>query len=240
MELFWNTIADYNRNTWLAQCIIILVGAILVTLLFHRPSEGIKRAMKGYIVMLNLWITVVYQLYFCHERPYNYATTLIWAIITAIWIYDVVTGYTSFERNNKHARLATLFMLLPLAFPVISLARGMEFPMMTSPVLPSSVALFTIGFMLAFSQRVNLFIVLFICHWGLIGASKIYLYDIPEDALLGCAIVPTIYIFLREYVTANVSAHSKPNPRTANILLITLSAGTGILFAALMLHPLLK
>lgn len=116
----------------------------------------------------------------------------------------------------------------------------MHYPMMASPVMPSSVALFTIGFMLAFSQRVNLFIVLFLCHWALVGASKIYAYNIPEDALLACAIVPAIYIFLREYVTSNVSAHSKPDPRTANILLITLSAGTGILFAALMIHPLLR
>ena len=131
-------------------------------------------------------------------------------------------------------------MLLPLTFPLISAARGMHYPMMASPVMPSSVALFTIGFMLAFSQRVNLFIVLFLCHWALVGASKIYAYNIPEDALLACAIVPAIYIFLREYVTSNVSAHSKPDPRTANILLITLSAGTGILFAALMIHPLLR
>lgn len=240
MELFWKTIAEYNRNTWIAQCAIALAGLILVVLLFHRPTERVKRAMKYYIVLLNAWITVVYHLWFCHERPYNYATTLIWAIITAIWVYDVATGYTTFERNRKHGKLATLFMLLPLAFPAISAVRGMQFPMMTSPVMPSSVALFTIGFMLAFSQRVNLFIVLFICHWALVGASKIYVYDIPEDALLACAIVPAIYIFLREYVTANVSAHSKPDPRTANILLITLSSGIGLIFAALMLHPLLQ
>lgn len=240
MELFWNTIAEYNRSTWLAQGLIALAGLILVVLLFNRPSERVKRAMKYYIVLLNAWIAVVYFLYFCSERPYNYATTLIWAIITAIWGYDVATGYTSFERNRKHERIGTFVMLLPLAFPVISMARGMEFPMMTSPVMPSSVALFTIGFMLAFSQRVNLFIVLFICHWAIVGASKIYVYDIPEVALLACAIVPAIYIFLREYVTANVSAHSKPNPRTANILLIALSAGTGILFAALMIRPLLQ
>ena len=220
MELFWDTIADYNRNTWVAQGAISLLGAVLVTLLFNKPSRMVKRAMKCYIVMLNLWIALVYYLYFCHERPYNYATVLIWLIMAAIWIYDVITGYT--------------------VFPLISAARGMHYPMMASPVMPSSVALFTIGFMLAFSQRVNLFIVLFLCHWALVGASKIYAYNIPEDALLACAIVPAIYIFLREYVTSNVSAHSKPDPRTANILLITLSAGTGILFAALMIHPLLR
>lgn len=180
MELFWDTIADYNRNTWVAQGAISLLGAVLVTLLFNRPSPAVKRAMKCYIVMLNLWIALVYYLYFCHQRPYNYATVLIWIIMAAIWIYDVATGYTAFERNRKHERLATLFMLLPLSFPLISAARGMHYPMMASPVMPSSVALFTIGFMLAFSQRVNLFIVLFLCHWALVGASKIMHTTYPK------------------------------------------------------------
>ena len=240
MELFWNTIAEYNRSTWIAQAATVLVGALLVALLFHRPSGAVKRAMKCYIVLLNTWIAAVYYLYFCHERPYYGATALIWGIMAAIWVYDAVTGYTSFERNRRHERTGMLFMLLPLAFPLISAARGMQFPMMASPVMPSSVALFTIGFMLAFSKRVNLFILLFLCHWSIVGVSKIYCYDIPEDALLACAIVPAIYIFLREYVSTNMSEHSKPDPKTANILVMALCAATGILFAAIIAQPLLQ
>lgn len=239
MELFWNTIADYNANTWIAQCVLIIIGALLTTLLFHRPSPAVRRAMKCYIVALNVWIAAVYYLWFCGSRPYNDAMVLVWSIMAAIWIYDGATGYTAFEPNRKHGRLATLFMLLPLAYPLISFARGMHFPMTASPVMPSSVALFTLGFMLAFSERVNLFIVLFQLHWALVGASKIYCYNIPEDALLVCAMIPAIYIFLREYVATNVSAQSKPDYKTAHRLLVTLTAGTGILFATLMLRPLI-
>lgn len=240
MELFWNTIAEYNRNTWVLQAATVLVGALLVILLFHRPTRAVKRAMKCYIVLLNIWIAVVYYLWFCRERPYYWATAFIWAIMAAIWVYDAVTGYTAFERNRRHERTGVLFMLLPLAFPIISAARGMHFPMVASSVMPSSVALFTIGFMLAFSKRVNLFILLFLCHWSIVGVSKIYCYDIPEDALLACAIVPSIYIFLREYVSTNMSEHSKPDPKTANILIVALCAATGILFAAIIAQPLLQ
>ena len=42
MELFWDTIADYNRNTWVAQGAISLLGAVLVTLLFNRPSPAVN------------------------------------------------------------------------------------------------------------------------------------------------------------------------------------------------------
>jgi hypothetical protein len=61
----------------------------------------------------------------------------------------------------------------------------MDFPMMTSPVMPCSVAVFTIGLLLAFSQRVNLFLILFLCHWALIGFTKTYFFQIPEDFLRG-------------------------------------------------------
>lgn len=239
MELFWNTIAEYNRSTWALQAAIIAVGIVLTPLLYHHPTPTVKRAMKCYLIVLNVWIAAVYYLRFCDERPYNEATALVWAIMAAIWVYDAITGYTDFERNSKHGPMGCLVMLLPLAYPLISAARGMHFPMMASPVMPSSVALFTIGLMLAFPCRVNLFIVLFLCHWALVGASKIYYYDIPEDALLACAIVPSVYIFLKEYVTSNISEGSKPDPKTANILLITLSAGTGLLFATLMARPLI-
>ena len=56
--------------------------------------------------------------------------------------------------------------------------------------MPCSVALYTIGLLLAFSKRVNLFVILFLCHWSLIGLSKVYFFGIPEDLLLAGALVP--------------------------------------------------
>ena len=77
--------------------------------------------------------------------------------------------------------------------------------MMTMPVMPCSVAVFTIGLMLAFTHRINIFLVLFLCHWALIGLAKVYFFGIPEDFLLAASTVPALYLF-----SANTS------PRTAN------------------------
>lgn len=56
--------------------------------------------------------------------------------------------------------------------------------MVTTPVMPCSVAVFTIGLMLAFSERINIVLAMFLCHWALIGLSKVYFFGIPEDYLL--------------------------------------------------------
>ena len=62
MEVFWNTIAHYNENTWVAQIVITFVGIILTTLLYHKPTLWVKRSVKIYMVFfvpLTLGLAVV-------------------------------------------------------------------------------------------------------------------------------------------------------------------------------------
>ena len=59
MEIFWNTIAQYNENTWWAQIIITVAGILLTALLYCKPTVRVKRSMKIYMVFLNGWIALV-------------------------------------------------------------------------------------------------------------------------------------------------------------------------------------
>ena len=127
---------------------------------------------------------------------------------------------------------------MPLIYPLCSLALGHEFPMMTSPVMPCSVAVFTIGLMLAFSEQVNIVLAMFLCHWALIGLSKVYFFGIPEDYLLACSTVPALYIFFREYVRSNADRPTKPSAHVLDALLIALSLVVGIFFTVTLLHQL--
>ena len=84
---------------------------------------------------------------------------------------------------------------------------------MTSPVMPCSVVVFTIGLLLLFAHKVNMFLVLFLCHWSLIGLSKTYFFQIPEDFLLASATIPGLYLFFREYFLNNLHADTKPKAK---------------------------
>ena len=112
---------------------------------------------------------------------YHYVLSAFWGTVALIWLWDLFTGYTPFERNPKYHMLAGVLYAMPFLYPLLSWARGMEFPMMTTTVMPCSVAAFTIGLLLAFSRKVNLLVILFLCHWALIAFSKVYVYKIPED-----------------------------------------------------------
>ena len=230
MNIFWETIAQYNAGTWIYQLIITLVGLWLTYSLFHHPTPAKKKGMKLYLIFINAWVAVVYYHIYCDPRSYSNALALFWGIMCFFWIYDLIVDYTPFELNHKHKKLAVLLCFLPLAYPLFSEARGMDFPMMTSPVMPCSVAVFTIGLLLAFSQRVNLFLILFLCHWALIGFTKTYFFQIPEDFLLASSAVPGLYLFFKEYIAANLHTATHLKARLVNITLLVVCGAISLLF----------
>ena len=230
MNIFWETIAQYNAGTWIYQLIISLVGLWLTYSLFHHPTPAKKKGMKLYLIFINAWVAVVYYHIYCDPRSYSNALALFWGIMCFFWIYDLIVDYTPFELNHKHKKLAVLLCFLPLAYPLFSVARGMDFPMMTSPVMPCSVAVFTIGLLLAFSQRVNLFLILFLCHWALIGFTKTYFFQIPEDFLLASSAVPGLYLFFKEYIAANLHTATHLKARLVNITLLVVCGAISLLF----------
>ena len=144
MEVFWRTIAQYNEGTWIAQVIITVMGILLTILLYQKPTMLVKRLMKGYMVFLNSWIAIVYYMIYCGERSYNYILAIFWGVIALIWLWDLFTNYTPFERYHKYDKLTYVLYAMPFLYPLLSWARGMEFPMMTTSVMPCSVAVFTI------------------------------------------------------------------------------------------------
>ena len=230
MNIFWETIAQYNAGTWIYQLIITLVGLWLTYSLFHHPTPAKKKGMKLYLIFINAWVAVVYYHIYCDPRSYSNALALFWGIMCFFWIYDLIVDYTPFELNHKHKKLAVLLCFLPLAYPLFSVARGMDFPMMTSPVMPCSVAVFTIGLLLAFSQRVKLFLILFLCHWALIGFTKTYFFQIPEDFLLASSAVPGLYLFFKEYIAANLHTATHLKARLVNITLLVVCGAISLLF----------
>ena len=220
MDVFWNTIAAYNAATWPVQLLLVAVAAVLTLLLYLRPTRAVRMAMKVFMAALNFWIAGVYYFLYCAPREHYDILALFWTVMGCIWIYDLAAGHDSLGRTGRHPRFAL----------------GRTFPMMTSPVMPCSVAVFTVALMLAFSERANIVLATFLCHWALIGLSKVYFFGIPEDFLLACSVVPALFLFFRRYIRNRACESTKPSPRVLNALLAVLCAVIGVFFTFTLLH----
>lgn len=226
MEVFWKSIAAYNEATWIWQLCFIAAAAVLTCFLWFRPGKRIVLAVKALMVAESLWIAFVYYLDFCSTRDYSGVLTIFWCMVAAAWVYDMVTKFSTFEKSGKYRWWGLAMLLLPLLYPVISLLRGMTFPEMTTPMLPSGVALYMLGMLMTFNSKINFFAFIFILHWAIISISKIVIFNIPEDALLAIACLPAMYIFLSDAVDRTPSP-SKPSAKAVKILVFTITVLIG-------------
>ena len=115
------------------QIIVILIGIVLTALLISKPRPWVKMGMKIYMIGLYSWISIVYYFIYCEERSYNGVMAMFWGVMAIIWIWDTITGYTTFERTHKYDLLSYVLLAMPFIYPMVSLARGLSFPEMTSP-----------------------------------------------------------------------------------------------------------
>ena len=226
MEVFWKSIAAYNEATWIWQLCFIIAAAVLTCFLWFRPGKRIVLAVKALMVAESLWIAFVYYLDFCSTRDYSGVLTIFWCMVAAAWVYDMVTKFSTFEKSGKYRWWGLVMLLLPLLYPVISLLRGMTFPEMATPMLPSGVALYMLGMLMTFNSKINFFAFIFILHWAIISISKIVIFNIPEDALLAIACLPAMYIFLSDAVDRTPSP-SKPSAKAVKILVFTITVLIG-------------
>ena len=87
MEIFWNTIAQYNEATWWTQLLITAAGILLTTQLYRKPTLWAKRSMKIYMVFLNGWISIVYYMMYCGARGHHHILAIFWGVIAVLWLW---------------------------------------------------------------------------------------------------------------------------------------------------------
>ena len=225
-EIVWESIAGYNAATWPWQIALAAVAYFLAAVLFFRPCTWAKIAMKVFMVAVSLWIAFVYYMTFGSARDYSNIMTIFWCMMAAAWVYDLVTHFSSFSKSGKYRPWGIVMLMLPLCYPLISLARGLEFPCMTTPVIPSAVALYMLGVLMTFNSRINFFALIFIFHWSVIAVSKIMIFNIPEDLLLVVSCLPAMFIFSRE-AALSFGGPCKPPAQTISVLIFVVMALIG-------------
>lgn len=172
--------------------------------------------MKIHMIGFYSRIPIIYCFTYCEERNYSGVVAMFWGVMVITWIWDTITEYTTSERTHKYDLLSYVLLAVPFICPMVSLACGLPFSKMTPPVISCSVVVSTTGLLLPFVHKVDMFLVLFLCHWSLAELFKTYFFQMPEDFLLTNATIPGLYLFSKEYFLNNLHTDIKPKARYIN------------------------
>lgn len=237
MECFWQSIASYNSGMLLVQPLWLLLALMSVMLLWKRDSKPVRRCVRLFMAATCFWIAIAYFGIYARCRAYNEIEVAIWMLLGLIWVYDAFDPHSCSDRPRRRNFFAVFLLLAPLLYPLLSLVLGRRWPEITTPLMPCSVTVFMIGLILAFREKVNLVIVLLICHWMLLGITKATTFSLPEDYLLVIATLPALWSFMSAYIARHSSSGKflKPSPRTMQSVL----AVVFVLVIILCITPLL-
>ncbi len=233
-EIFWRTLGAYNTDTWVYQIFMVAVGAALTLSLFAKQTNLRYALMKLYMAFVCAWIAIVYYMLYCPSRGYGEILAVFWGFMSVLWACKI------FSKNPEikvSLNIVSLVLLLgPLIYPIVSKFLGRSFPEITAPIMPCSVAVFSVGLILCFEKHINLILAMMLLHWSLLAVPKTHLYGIVEDYFLALCTVPALYMFSKNYMLQIAREKTKPSAKVLDAFLISLCVALGVFFAAMILE----
>lgn len=184
-KIFINTIANYNSNTWKIQIIFYLADIVLTILIYKKPLDSVIRAMKLYLGICYLWISLVFFLRYGSSEFHKELTAVYFGLISVLFFVDIFTNKISLERNRRYDKGVAAIYLLFLLYPVVGFMLGRHFPEISMWLMPCPLTVFTIALLTSFMTAKNTWIYILLLLWALPGLPKSFMFNIQEDLILG-------------------------------------------------------
>jgi hypothetical protein len=182
---FFDVLAAYNEAWWPAAAALWLLSLAAVLRLIIRGS-GTHRELSAVLAAHWAWSALAYHAaFFTRINPaaWLFAGLFLTQACLFIW-FGIVRGQLRFSigRSGRHV-VAALLAGYALAYPMLTLAQGLEYPRVPLFGVPCPTTLFTAGVLLA-AERPPLNLLVAPVIWSLIAASAAVLFDVRADFML--------------------------------------------------------
>ena len=194
--LFWNTISDYNKSTWIAQLIIFVIGCVITMLIYIKPTKAVKVSLKIFLSFSFAWISIVFFIINGSNELNKYLTSALFGLIALMFFIDIFKNNISFEINKRFNKLVVILYILFLSYPLISLILGHTYPTMTTWLMPCPLVVYSITLLISFSTKINYKILVLLIFWALTGLLKIFMFGVPEDFILFLSGISAIFVWI--------------------------------------------
>ncbi len=185
-SIFWNIIAQYNTQTIYVQIALFVLLAISVAVSYKKRKGW---ACKMMLSFLNLFIGIAFFIQFGTEPIQNYFALPLYILVGVLFAYETIK--TRDDALNKPTPVQLFLAGLYLAYPLVSMACGNEFPRMVTHIMPCPVATISIVLYSLYNKK-NPILMGLLAVWGLTGVKAIP-FKAYEDLILLAAGIYGVY-----------------------------------------------
>ena len=213
-EQFFAVFRDYNTGIWPAQIFAYVLGVAAVGFALKSSIQG-SRVILIVLGLFWLWTGIAYHLlYFSAINPLAYLFAALFVAQGILFI--IAASGKDPPRFQLRGRARGLVGGLLIIYSMIIYA-GLSYAFghgglagALFGVTPCPVTIFTLGLLIARSERLPWWILVIPVWWALVGTSAAILLGVPEDLMLGIAALLLI-VFLaiaREPATKRPQSHT--------------------------------
>ena len=182
---FLDVFAAYNSTLWPAV-VALWIATVVVLVLLPREHQA-SRPLSALLAVHWAWSAIAYHLaFFARINPGArlFAGLFLLQAVLFTWFGVVRTRLTfSWGRSPRHV-IATSLYLYALAYPVLSLLLGHDWPRAPTFGVPCPTTILTIGLLLAVEPPLSRWLAVIPVTWALIGGSAAFVLGVRTDLML--------------------------------------------------------
>lgn len=189
LDEFLDVFAAYNRLLWPGALLLWIAGVVALVLFLRRDHRATK-VMGWTLVAQWAWSGAAYHLAFFRAiNPVAVAfgaLFLVQAGLLAWWTLRATP--TAFPRpTSMWGRIGVVLIGYALAYPLLGLALGLDYPRLPTFGVPCPTTLFTVGALLVARETAPRWLGLIPLAWTAVGGSAAFLFGIHADLALPVA-----------------------------------------------------
>lgn len=183
-QQFFDLFGRYNTRVWPMVVLLWIVTLWFAVQLVRRRSRSV--GLSAILALHWVWSGVVYHAsFFTAINPAAWLFAVLFVVESGIFICLTITRAVQFAwgQSRRH-KVAGVLIAYSLAYPVLVLAFGHDYPRAPLFAVPCPTTLFTCGVLLTAVPRVPVVASVVPVMWSLIAGSAAILLEVAPDAML--------------------------------------------------------
>jgi hypothetical protein len=185
-EQFFGVFEQYNEAVWPAQ-LGIYIAAIVAVYSILKPGKYSNKIISGILAFFWLWMGIVYHwTFFSTINPAARLFGVLFMFQGLIFIFEGIVRNSlefSFSKDWRSAIGIALILFGSVAYPILGLFLGHNYPRSPTFGLPCPTTIFTIG-ALMLANRPPKYVVVIPLLWSVVGFSAATSLGVKEDVSL--------------------------------------------------------